>query len=573
MTWRDSFRTAKIEFLGRADFQVKIRGFRVELGEIEAALEAADGVRQAVVVARERSAGDLDLVAYVSHPDVAAPPEPELRAWLAARLPEYMLPTRFITVERFVLTASGKIDRGSLPTPARVRPELETAFVAPRTEIERLIADKWAAILDLDRVGIHDRFFELGGTSLQAARFVNQMQTELGESIFVVTLFSAPSVAEYAAFVENQYPTALTRRLGSSPPGGERSATRTPITQADLDRLRDAVPQVARGETRADSDAKNPPAIFVLSPPRSGTTLLRIMLAGHGDLFAASELQLLGFETMRQRASAYSGRFSNWLDGAVRTVMDVMALDAEAAKDYIGAAEADDLTTKQFYARLQAAVAPRVLVDKSPSYALDAGTLRKAERDFEQPRYIHLVRDPRAMIGSFERHHMEQVLYLDEHPFDSRQLAELVWTLSHRTIVDFLADVPDERWYRLRFEDLVADPTAAMQALCGHLELPFDPALARPYERLEDKMVDGVYAESAPMGDPGFLGHGRIDPSLARTPDKLEGGAALGLPTQELAAVLGYREGSVDHRDGRREQRSLARQRDLRGGVRSRRRG
>jgi amino acid adenylation domain-containing protein len=245
-----------IEFLGRSDFQVKIRGFRVELGEIEAALEAVEGVRGAIVVAHERSEGDLELVAYVAHPDGEGLPVDELRSHLAGQLPEYMVPTTFIAVERFPLNPNGKVDRKALPPPVRLRPRLQTPYAPPRTGLQRLIAEAWRRILDLDRVGIHDRFFELGGTSLQAARFVNEMQLALGESIFVVTLFGAPSVAEYAAFLEQQFPAAVARLLGVSgpaeamarsapPPDASRARPRSPSTpshRASADEGTDAVP-------------------------------------------------------------------------------------------------------------------------------------------------------------------------------------------------------------------------------------------------------------------------------------------------------------------------------------------
>ncbi|MEZ4597796.1 MAG: phosphopantetheine-binding protein, partial [Chloroflexota bacterium] len=109
-----------------------------------------------------------------------------------------------MVLERFPLNPNGKVDRKALPAPVRVRPELDSPFAPPRSALERELAERWRALLDLDRVGIHDRFFELGGTSLGAARFVNQLQTEMGESILVITLFGAPTVAEYAALLERQ---------------------------------------------------------------------------------------------------------------------------------------------------------------------------------------------------------------------------------------------------------------------------------------------------------------------------------------------------------------------------------
>jgi amino acid adenylation domain-containing protein len=563
-----------IEFLGRTDFQVKIRGFRVELGEIEAALESLPGIRQAVVTARERPDGDRELVAYVAHSFTDGLQVDQLRDRLGGVLPDYMVPARFIAMDQFPLTSSGKVDRKSLPAPDRQRPDLGTSFAAPRSDLERFIAESWQRILDLDQVGIHDRFFELGGTSLQGARFVNQMQDALGESIFVITLFSAPSIAEYAAFLETHYPDAVARLLGveGSGMGGVRipgAAAGQPLSEQDIERFRSVIP--VRGAVEPEDGERNPPAIFILSPPRSGTTLLRVMLAGHPDLFAASELQLLGFSTLQERAAAYSGRFSSWLDGSVRTLMAAKGIDAEAAIGLMHAAESEGLTTRQFYQRLQAMVQPRMLVDKSPSYALDPGALRIAETEFDGARYIHLVRHPAAMIRSFERLHMEQILYLHDHQFSPRQLAELVWTLSHRTISDFLADVPEERWFRVRFEDLVRDPEGRMKALCAGIGIRFDPGLLRPYEGLNAKMIDGVHSESAPMGDPGFLAHGGIDASAAQIP---VGSSDLGEPTRDLAARMGYElPGHVDRPgDPSRERPSrsdlLARQRDLRQALR-----
>ena len=145
-------------------------------------------------------------------------------------------------LERFPLTASGKVDRKALPRagPAPGRSS-GRPFVAPRSALQRIIAEQWRQILDLDRVGVHDRFFELGGTSLQAARFVNQMQTELGETIFVFTLFGAPSVAEYAAFLEREFPAAVAHRLRDGQPTGTPAAD-SHVATPDVDRPRSDVP-------------------------------------------------------------------------------------------------------------------------------------------------------------------------------------------------------------------------------------------------------------------------------------------------------------------------------------------
>ena len=239
-----------IEFLGRSDFQVKIRGFRVELGDIESALEAYPGVRGAVVVAHERSDGDLELVAYVAHPDGARVRISELRTYLLARLPEYMVPVRTIIVEHFTLSTNGKIDRRALPPIERVRPELDTPYEPPRSPLERLIAERWSLSLDLDRVGRHDRFFELGGTSLQAARFVTGLQVDLDEPLVVISLFGAPTVAEYAAYLERQYPVSVARLVGSVRTGaGDRETAGAP-RDATRDRRSGRTAMARQRETR-----------------------------------------------------------------------------------------------------------------------------------------------------------------------------------------------------------------------------------------------------------------------------------------------------------------------------------
>ena len=143
---------------------------------------------------------------------------------------------------------------------------------------------------------------------------------------------------------------------------------------------------------------------------------------------------------------------------------------------------------------------PRILVDKTPAYALDPGALLNAERGFDQPIYIHLIRDPSEMVRSFESMHMDQVLYLKEHRFSSAQLGELVWLLSHRNIIEFLDEVPAERQHRVRFEDLVTEPRRVMQQLSDALDLPFNEGLVRPYDDLDRKMVDGIHRISTPNG-------------------------------------------------------------------------
>jgi acyl-CoA synthetase (AMP-forming)/AMP-acid ligase II len=175
---------ATIEFIGRADTQVKIRGFRIELGEIEAALAAHPAVKACAVLARADASGGKTLVAYaIARPadisgKVELPTPGELRTHLASRLPEFMVPTAFVWLDRFPITVNGKLDRNALPMPASERPELSVPYRLPVDDVERLLCAAFAAVLGLDRVGRLDNFFELGGNSLQVLKTLTRLGHE-----------------------------------------------------------------------------------------------------------------------------------------------------------------------------------------------------------------------------------------------------------------------------------------------------------------------------------------------------------------------------------------------------------
>ena len=191
-----------IEFLGRADHQVKIRGFRIELGEIEAALGQHPAVREAVVLAQEDAAGEKRLVSYVVADREPLPTTTDLRNFLKEKLPEYMVPAVFVLLDALPLMPNGKVDRRALPAPDRSRPDLDKAFVAPRTPTEELLAEIWAQLLDIERVGIHDNFFDLGGHSLLATQLVSRMREAFQVEIPLRRLFEVPTVAGLAESIE-----------------------------------------------------------------------------------------------------------------------------------------------------------------------------------------------------------------------------------------------------------------------------------------------------------------------------------------------------------------------------------
>jgi amino acid adenylation domain-containing protein len=191
-----------IEYLGRVDHQVKLRGFRIELGEIEAVLMTHEHVRDAVVTVREDEAGNKNLVAYLVPNGSATFDLVELRSWLAARLPEYMIPYAFVTLSELPLTPNGKIDRRALPAPDAARPDLPDAFVAPRTFLEEMLAGMWAQLLGLDKVGVQDNFFSLGGHSLLAVQVISRIREYFAVELPLRSLFETPTIGLLARRIE-----------------------------------------------------------------------------------------------------------------------------------------------------------------------------------------------------------------------------------------------------------------------------------------------------------------------------------------------------------------------------------
>ncbi|WP_172826157.1 non-ribosomal peptide synthase/polyketide synthase [Mycobacterium colombiense] len=182
----------QLDYLGRADEQVKIRGYRIELGEIRAALAALDGVEQAVVIAREDSPGDKRLIGYVTG---AADPA-DIRARLGQRLPTYMVPAAVVVIDALPLTVNGKLDTRALPAPEYTDGD---RYRAPVTPTEETLAGIYAQVLGLERVGVDDSFFDLGGDSLSAMRVIAAVNSALDAHLAVRTVFEAPTVAQLAA--------------------------------------------------------------------------------------------------------------------------------------------------------------------------------------------------------------------------------------------------------------------------------------------------------------------------------------------------------------------------------------
>jgi hypothetical protein len=456
----------------------------------------------------------------------------ELKARLHKSLPEHMVPSAWMFLDALPLTPNGKIDRKAL---LHLKPGAITKIGSqelPSTRLEALVLAEWHKVLDYSSISINDNFFEIGGTSITGLRFINSLQESFGAVIHVAALFDAPTVSSFARYLSLHYPEVVSKFDGTRQV--VQGATNA-INEEWIFEFGKRIPPLhAR---RGRSIKKNPPMAFILSPPRSGSTLLRVMLAGHSRLFAPPELELLPFGNLSERQARFVGRDAFWREGLTRAVMSLTNTSVAEAEKICSRYEASGITIQEFYLLLQKWSNGRLIVDKSPGYSLDLNILRRAEEYFEGAKYIHLTRHPAGMISSFEKSKIDQVFYRIPTGYERRELAELVWIYSHRNILDFLAGVPEDRQLHLRYEDLVTRPDIAATSVCDLLGVPFEESVLNPYDENGDRMTDGLHPESRMLGDVKFHEHAAIRRDKAYSWDE---GQPLSEACRSLMRSLGY---------------------------------
>jgi acyl carrier protein len=290
------------------------------------------------------------------------------------------------------------------------------------------------------------------------------------------------------------------------------------------------------------SGAKHLRTVFVLTSPRSGSTLLRIILAGHPRLFAPPELHLLDYADLAQRKAALGNALNeHLLTGTLRALMQLTPCSLEEAEATMCRYEEQQLSTHDFYSLLHQLLGGRLLVDKSPIYCLFPWVLQRAEKEFDQPRYIHLVRNPHGMIRSFEDAKIDVLIpFMRESGYSRRQLAELTWLVSHENASTFLRTIPAERQILVRFEDMVQESERTGRRLCDFLGLPFAAEMLDPYLEKERRMTDGLKAASQYSGDLKFHLHERIEATVADRWKQYSCEGDLSQMTHRLAESLGY---------------------------------
>ena len=409
-------------------------------------------------------------------------------------------------------------------------------------DLEKVLISVWRQVLNVPDIGLHDHFLDLGGDSIHAVRLLNYLQKESGQILYPTALFRAPTVSQMAEYLKTNYPECVYGLLrkgrdlarscitkNDSLPSLAPALTEDKIAEMDKS-FREKVFPLIDSQT---TDKKNKPALFILSPGRSGSTLLRVMLAGNPRLFSPPELNLLFYKNvadLRNKDSQYSFLSS----GIERAIMEIFAVDVQEAKDMLDDFAKRNISAKECYAFLQDRLGDRMLVDKSPLYSASLPVLRRAEVLFDRPYYIHLMRHPYAMIRSFMDVKMNLLFDLS---FSGRELAEYLWLAGHQNILELLRNVPAKRQYHVKFEDLVRYPRSTMEDLCRFLSISFAESMLEPYEG--KKMTDGIYEEGPMVGDPKFFSHRTIDPGVGqRSKERLD--QPICALTKEIAISLGY---------------------------------
>ncbi len=389
-----------------------------------------------------------------------------------------------------------------------------------REFIAAYLRDTLARILDLNVAEITPErsIFELGLDSLMAMELANYLQRDFDYKLSVREVHRRPTIGAMIDYLT----LALNQREGMDTPAAE-GAAHSLINI--LRPRRTSFPKVTK---------RNPSMIFLLSCPRSGSTLFRVMLAGHPRLFAPPELHLLLFGTMREWHDAL--RLTVLGEGLQRAFMELKKINADQAKELIADLVAQDLPTQQVYAMLQELAFPRLLVDKSPTYVSDFEALRRAEQMFDQPRYLFLFRHPYAMVESYLRNEMGTISL--EHSSDRQLHAELMWANGNSNAIDFGELVGSKRFHYVRYEDMVAEPERITAGICEFLGLEYNEALVNPYSG--NRMTDGLNNQVLSIGDPNFHKHDKIDKSLGEAWRRIRLEQPLCSFARRVAKDLGY---------------------------------
>ena len=363
-------------------------------------------------------------------------------------------------------------------------------------------------------------------------KIINKLQVHYDDVLHVTALFEAPTPAALANYLNDHY---------QSKADAEDRSQENAIEEKDVEHFKSviagSIPQAF-----PKIHQKNKRAIIILSPPRSGSTLLRVMLAGHPGLFSPPELNLLNHATLAEHLDIAKDN-SSLHEGLLRAVIHSTDGDSSAGQQVIQQLREHDNSIESVYRFLQEKHSDKILVDKTPNYAHSVKILERAEEMFDEPLYLYLQRHPGGMIHSYEKARLDLLssqVMRDELNYHPRQLAELVYLDCHRNIQSFLKSVPGDRQFGFKFEELVTETEQTLQQICEFIGISYHHSMADVYHNDEEKMTDGIGPMSKMTGDPNFHKHSSVNPDVAHQWREFLSEDSLSTQTLNLASELGY---------------------------------
>ncbi|MEQ1974761.1 non-ribosomal peptide synthase/polyketide synthase [Xenorhabdus sp. SGI240] len=494
-----------IDYLGRNDFQVKLRGFRIELGEIEARLSQCDGVREAVVIAREDVPGEKRLVAYLLPREGGELVPAKLRQQLAQHLAEYMLPSAFVTLDAFPLTPNGKLDRQALPTPD-LSAVVARNYEAPIGETETVLAQIWQKLLSLRQVSRHDHFFELGGHSLMIISLIEELRN-LGWQLHARSVFAAPILTDMAQAIQRDTHTFIV------PPNliPENCAAITPdmlplvsLSQSEIDAIIDTV----------SGGASNVQDIYPLAPLQEGI-LFHHLLQTQGDAYLS---RIVFACDTREHLDAFLAALQQVIDrhDILRTAVYWQGLEQPVQVVWRQASltvcEFTPAQTDDIPAQLLAHTDPgqhRINLNRAPLFVADIAHDPAQNEWLLVLRFHHLVND----------HMTSDLIFAEIAQIRQGNAKTLPPMLPYRNFIAQTLSVPvaeHEAYFRSRLAD-IDEPTAPF----GILSVPGDSDNSAIHENsllLDPTLAQAIRTQARRFGvSPSVLFHVAWAQVLART--------------------------------------------------------
>lgn len=455
----------------------------------------------------------------------------DLRNRISKRL-GLRLPQHFLYDHPTIAQTTAALAERLAPTPAEPTPTPAKAVAKPKlpavlarepsleARIDRILEPlsvQVCSALGREQLDFDASMREAGLDDVLGAELCLRIQREIGLRVFPRETVEHDSLNKLARHVAEAY-----------------GPYRAPESVTSLEQLDSQIASPYHSWPVEDRESGREPTsdqelVFILSPPRSGSTLLRVMLAGHSALFSPQELYLAPFETMAGYDACLNGTVLNM--GLVGAIAEVISRTGSwnLYRQWVREAK----PTAEVYEFFRSRIGARTLVDKSPLFFPPLEVLRRLARQYPKARFVHLIRHPVSCIGSYVKERFEGI-FEQTAGIDSYDAAEWCWTRVHEGIGEFAREISSDRLTQVYFEELAVDPERVMRRLCPALGVAFEPAVLEPYSG--HRMVAGGFQ----VGDPNFVRHNRIMADKSEAWRKIALPRPLQGPTLDVAGRLGY---------------------------------